>query len=574
MPSSLFPTERSAAVQSAIRALSESGDEPRGAIYTRKETVDVILDLSGYVSDVNLTRYRLLEPAFGRGDFILPAIERLLASFAAFGRDGEGPVDSLSNCIRGVELHRASYDATKRKVMEVLTRFGISSDEAGVLATAWLRHDDFLLSDMDIAFTHVVGNPPYVRQELIPGPLLQVYRQQYKTIYDRADLYIPFIERGLTLLEPHGVLAYICSDRWMKNRYGGPLRRMISKSYHLRYYIDMNETQAFQSDVTAYPGIFVIAREKGTDTRVAHRTTSGMSALGSLVADLTRRSDMPQKQVSVVSHVVNNEHPWLLKEDLTMAILRRLESEFPSIEQTGCSVGIGVATGADGVFIGNDNTLPVESSRKIPLISPKDVVNDTPVWKGTYVLNPFESDGTIVDLRSYPMFADYVLSHYDILAHRHVAKRGSWYRTIDRIHASLTHTPKLLIPDISGQTRVYLEPGLWYPHHNFYYVTSQIWDLRALRAILRSFVAEFFVGMYSVRMRGGYLRFQAQYIRRIHIPRWEDLGANLRKRLIEASERDLVACDHAAVEAFRLTEAEVQAVHMADETLRRRRHGH
>lgn len=104
-----------------------------------------------------------------------------------------------------------------------------------------------------------------------------------------------------------------------------------------------------------------------------------MNELGALVADLTCRSDLPQNGVSVVSHVVNNEnneHPWLLKEDLTMAILRRRESEFPSIEQTGCSVGIGVATGADDIFIGNNDALPVESSRKLPLISPRDVFNN------------------------------------------------------------------------------------------------------------------------------------------------------------------------------------------------------
>jgi hypothetical protein len=39
-------------------------------------------------------------------------------------------------------------------------------------------------------------------------------------------------------------------------------------------------------------------------------------------------------------------------------------------------------------------------------------------------------------------------------------------------------------------------------------------------------------------MRGGYLRFQAQYLRKIRIPPWEDVGPKLRARLERASESD------------------------------------
>ncbi|EQD43311.1 hypothetical protein B2A_09945 [mine drainage metagenome] len=53
----------------------------------------------------------------------------------------------------------------------------------------------------------MIGNPPYVRQELIPAALLAEYRRRYSTLYDRADLYIPFIERSLTSLAPAGCLA-------------------------------------------------------------------------------------------------------------------------------------------------------------------------------------------------------------------------------------------------------------------------------------------------------------------------------------------------------------------------------
>jgi AcrR family transcriptional regulator len=59
----------------------------------------------------------------------------------------------------------------------------------------------------------VIGNPPYVRQELIPDVLMAEYRRRFATIYDRADIYVPFIERSLSVLAPGGCLGFICADR-------------------------------------------------------------------------------------------------------------------------------------------------------------------------------------------------------------------------------------------------------------------------------------------------------------------------------------------------------------------------
>ncbi len=68
------------------RLASASGPEERGAVYTKREVVDFILDLVGYEADRPLTTYRILEPSFGDGDFIHPILDRLLA--AAPGNGG------------------------------------------------------------------------------------------------------------------------------------------------------------------------------------------------------------------------------------------------------------------------------------------------------------------------------------------------------------------------------------------------------------------------------------------------------------------------------------------------------
>ena len=248
-------TGHSPMVAAAIEKLSSAaGTESRGAIFTRSEVVDFILDLAGYTDDQPLHAKRLLEPAFGGGDFLLPVVGRLLRAWRA-KRATDSPLEDLGDAIRAVELHRETFQATHAAVQALLRQQGLAAGTAMLLAERWLSLGDFLLAPLDGPFDFVVGNPPYVRQESIPAPLLAEYRSRYQTMYDRADIYIPFIERSLSLLGKSGSLAFICADRWMKNRYGGPLRSLVAEQFHLKIYIDMMDTPAFHSDVIAYPAI-------------------------------------------------------------------------------------------------------------------------------------------------------------------------------------------------------------------------------------------------------------------------------------------------------------------------------
>ncbi len=184
-----------------------------------------------------------------------------------------------------------------------------------------------------------------------------------------------------------------------------------------------------------------------------------------------------------------------------------------------------------------------------------DIKSGAIEWQGNCVLNPFEPSGELAAFEAYPLFAAYLRKHEATLRKRHVGKRSEtrWYRTIDRIYQDLTQRPKLLIPDIKGTANIVYDDGHYYPHHNLYYVISDTWDLRALQTILRSSIAQFFVALYCVKMRGGYLRFQAQYVRRIRLPRWDRLTEEQRLCLTMAATMDRSHCDVIAYDVYGLT---------------------
>jgi len=558
----LMAVNHLSSLEKALVCFSRASVEERGAVFTRREVVEFILDLAGYTADRPLHLARLLEPSFGRGDFLLVVAERLLKAYRCNRETRSDIVIDLRDSVRAVELHPESFEGTSQRLRKLLCTSGLDADIAAELARIWLIRNDFLLQDLLGPFSHVVGNPPYVRQELVPDELIGEYRQHFSTIFDRADLYIPFIEKSLSLLAPSGALGFICSDRWMKNRYGGPLRRFVAERFYLKYYVDMVDTQAFLSEVTAYPAIFVITNDKPGPTRLAHRPLVDKRSLRSLATSLlSHRKDT--ENVKEVAGVTDDAQPWILESLDQLSLVRRLEAEFPTLEEAGCKVGIGVATGADDVFIQPFDQLDVEPDRKLPLVMTRDILAGTVEWRGYGVVNPFSPTGPLVRLDGYPKLARYMGAHEETLRGRYVAQKNTdtWYRTIDRIYPELAAQPKLLIPDIKIAAHVVYEDGRLYPHHNLYYITSTDWDLRALQAVLMSGIARLFVSVYSVKMRGGYLRFQAQYLRRIRIPRWSDVPDHVRGELMTcAKHRDWIACYPAVFDLYGMSVEERAAL--------------
>ena len=172
----------------------------------------------GYTADKPLHEFRFLEPSFGEGEFLLAATERMIQAWKHIEKETDC-FECLNGSVRAVELHEASFATTRCKIVSLLTEKVTSPTVAERIADRWFVNGDFLLTPLEGEFDYVAGNPPYLRQELIPASLIAEYRMRYETIFDRADIYVPFIERSLSLLSKSGVLGFICSDRWMKNRY-------------------------------------------------------------------------------------------------------------------------------------------------------------------------------------------------------------------------------------------------------------------------------------------------------------------------------------------------------------------
>lgn len=494
--------------------------ELKGAVYTKRWVVEVLLDLAGYDRDVNLVDAVAVEPAAGQGAFLDSMIERLVASSRRLNR----PLSDCEGSLVAYELDIASAARAREVATGKLLGLGAEQATAEHLAAAWIRTGDYLFDAAAIEADFVIGNPPYVRLEDIPAETAMSYRNAYSTMRGRADLYVAFFEAALRQLVAGGVCAFICADRWMRNQFGAELRQLISADYAVEFVIEMHDADAFHDEVDAYPAITVIRRKTQGTAVVAVADAAAGFAGAAAVSSALRASGRLETMTRVgglrasrVESWFEGPDPWPCRPPEHLALLRRLEAEFPKLEGHA-RVGIGVATGNDAVFITRDANL-VEQSRLLKLALVKDILGGKLQWSGHFLVDPWDADG-LVDLDAFPLARAYFEKHGPALRKRHTALHNSrgWYKTIDRVTHTLTSKSKIYIPDIKNCLTPVLDRGETYPHHNLYFIQSDAWDLEVLGGLLMSAIGQFFVESYGVRMRGGYWRFQAQYLRRIRVP--------------------------------------------------------
>jgi len=527
------------AVSAAAIQLSERA-QGHGEVFTRRWVVDLILDLVGYSADRDLVGMRAVEPACGSGAFLVAMIERLLDSARLHGRD----LGEAHGALAATDLVPGNVATSQATAMEALRSGGVREDIAAELAQAWVRQGDFLLEPpAERSADYVVGNPPYVRLEAVPRERSEAYRLACKTMGGRADVYIGFYEHGLRALRDGGALGYICADRWMRNAYGARLRAMVSEEWAVETVVLMTGVDAFEDEVDAYPAITTLRREPQSGGPLVVEASpsfgpSETSEVGALAAapsaDHVHR---PGFRATRLSTWFSGSAGWPHGSPDRLALIADLEARYPSLEDeaTGTKVGIGVATGADRVFITEDPDL-VEPERLLPFALPRDIASGEVQWSGRHLVNPWGPDG-LVELEDWPRLAAYFSRHRELLAKRHTAKNGRWHKTIDRVIEGLVDREKLYLPDFKEAIFPVLDQGGTYPHHNLYWITSDAWDLRVLGGLLLSDVSNLFIEAYSVRMRGGFLRFQAQYLRRIRVPRLDAIETEVAAALARAFDQ-------------------------------------
>jgi 16S rRNA G966 N2-methylase RsmD len=488
-----------------------SNGKAHGIVNTKPTVVSKMLDLVRYKSDFNLSKIKILEPSAGKGAFAIEILERLYKSSKKFEFNFQ---ESLSNVfLCEIDGQIASY--LKENIENLFKELSISANFSNLFI------DDFLKLNLYGKFDIIIGNPPYVRNENIPEQSKLIYQSKYQTFTHRSDLYIPFFERALNLLENNGLLSYVCSNRWFKNQYGKSLRELIANQYQVISIIDLEKADIFEEEVLGYPAITIISNKKGNF--------------------YSRYSEVPDLD-SFLQFEQNSENSIRLKLSKSNWFSYSyngysFEKYLSKIEKQHFKIGIGVATGRDSIFISSSFKGKIEDELLLPILTSKGVKDDNIDWQGNYIINPFNKRGELIYLNEFPLAKKYFLKNRDELLKRHVAKKDKtkYYRTIDKIRTKLVAQPKIILPDISRNRFIHVDSGNYYPHHNLYYITGGTYEQMCLLAsiLMSDFIYNQLLHIGN-KMKGGYPRWQSQNLRKLRVPILNAIPKELKQSLLEA----------------------------------------
>ncbi len=253
----------------------------------------------------------------------------------------------------------------------------------------------------------VVGNPPYVRQEVL-GELKGYFEQSYETYHGVADLYVYFVELGMSLLRKGGQFSYIMANKWMRANYGGPLRRWMTERC-IEEIVDFGDLPVFP-EATTYP---CILRLCGNSPR------SGFEAAEVETLDFDRLEDYVNENSYTVNLSGLDDSGWSLVDESVQALLEKLRrSGVPLGEYVEGKIYYGIKTGLNEAFVIDEETrarLIAEDPRSAELIKPflagRDIKRYEPPECDKYLI--FTRRG--VDIEDYPAIERHLAQFKDRL---------------------------------------------------------------------------------------------------------------------------------------------------------------
>jgi hypothetical protein len=391
-------------------------------------------------------------------------------------------------------------------------------------------------------FDAIVGNPPYVRMELIK-PIKPFLKTHYNCHSERADLFIYFYEKSIRLLRRGGRASFIASSTWTRTKAGEQLRRFLKSEATVMSFLDFGDLPVFE-DATTYPCVMVMRHEPpGPNHEIASAVVDELDHI-----DLTHLLDMrkvlvPQREL---------ETPGWYFEDRRITRLRdKIRSVGVPLKDYCGSPLRGVVSGLNEAFVIDSVTcerLIAEDRRSKEILKPflegKDLKPWRYEWRGLWLIYTHHG----VDINRYPAIKAHLLTFRRRLEQRATSENHAWYelQQPQLAYSGRFSEPKIMYPHFSRFSKFSFDSKGYFGNDKTYCIPIQD---HYLLGVLNSTTVWFQITQVCPAMRGGLWRYElrVQYMDTIAIaqPAERDRAiiADLARQLSSESSPDRLALE-------------------------------
>jgi len=372
-------------------------------------------------------------------------------------------------------------------------------------------------------FDVVIGNPPYIRQEELGN--IKVYLQQHFEVYaGTADLYVYFVERGISLLKPGGQFSYIVPNKWMRAGYGQALRQWL-QTYTLKELLDFGDLPVFE-EATTYPLILSVAKYEPaagyTFNAASINTLQFETGLGNYVSE----------HAFAVKAELLPASGWTLSNSIAQQLLEKLKNTgTPLGKYVDGKIYYGIKTGYNEAFVIDEATkkrLILEDPRSAEIIKPFLAGRDVKRYgylkdKGFLIFFPKgwtkENYGNLTELEAFECLKkDYtsLASHlilFEAKAKARTDKGDYWWEVRACSYYDAFNEPKIIYQRFQVKPVFSYVPEPAFFNDAIYFISK---DDAVLSAILNSKIGWLLISTYCTQIQNGY-QLLTKYLEQISI---------------------------------------------------------
>lgn len=360
-------------------------------------------------------------------------------------------------------------------------------------------------------FDVVIGNPPYVRQELFKEykPYLQ---QNYSSVYDgRADLYTYFVKKGFDILHNQGVLSLITSNKFIVRGYGEKLRNHLSSDKAIRTLINFGELPVFKASVDSS----IIIAQNRKPNNVDHL----------IYAQATQKEHFEDinkflSNSSNTKKISDLKESWVFKDQNSMRVLDKLNGIENKLSDVFEIFG-GIKTGCDEAFIIDftvRQSLIEKDKNSEKLIKPWYRGRDIQKWCSVPDLFVIYIPQNEIDIEDFPAIKEHLSTYKRMLENRATNQKWFELQQPQKRFTQLFESEKIIYSEIATEMRALLDKGKAYGTMKMFFIPYNPTVLAILNSSLFDWYARMNFSSLGDPWNGGRLEFKTIYMSKVPIP--------------------------------------------------------
>ncbi|MDP3008072.1 MAG: TaqI-like C-terminal specificity domain-containing protein [Methylococcales bacterium] len=402
-----------------------------------------------------------------------------------------------------------------------------------------------------IGFDVMIGNPPYIQIQKFSGHGIQAawQNQQYVTFEKTGDIYALFIEKGIALVKPQGLLTFITSNKWMRAGYGQSLRGFLAEKTQPLQLIDFGDSQFFDN-ATTYTNILMTQNEQTKVCTPSIETGVQTLVCASVFNACTIENDF-SIDVSLVDYFAAHsqimptisQDVWVISSTIEQQLKAKIEAIGTPLKDWDIAINYGIKTGFNEAFIIDTETkecLCLADSKSAEIIKPilrgRDIKRYSAEWAGLWIIFipwhfPLHKDTSITGVskkaeiefeQRYPAIYKHLSKFKIQLSARNKAETGiryEWY-ALQRCAATYFEEfdkEKIIYPNMTSFLPFYYDNESFFTNQKCFIITGE--SLKYLISFLNSTLFKFAFKNKFPELMGNTYELSKIFFDKIPIPK-------------------------------------------------------